>query len=216
MRRGLFFAVLLALAPAVSAFYKRIYMDLVALQARSTTRHIMRPLTEEGRQDCLRLKQALREEASGGRFVVDAFVAAAASESLDDESRELGGLIGRRLRQGVCREPELDKACFCSPIGQVAGPFRTGEGYHLVLVEERLGLQRQDNGMTRVVAKPRETGGGMRSVLAPPDPDEASELLAPSALLSLMLFVIATIAGGQLIAELASSVDIEQIANSME
>ena len=126
------------------------------------------------------------------------------------------GLIGRRLKQGECREPELDKACFCSPIGQVDGPIRTGEGYHLVLVEERLGLERYDEGMTRVVARPNEAGdGGVRSVLAPPDPDEVNELLDPGAILNLILSGLAVTVGGQVIANVASSIDLEKIANSV-
>jgi len=204
---------LLAAAPAC-AFYKRVYMDWVALNARSTTRHIMRPLSIEGKAECLRLKQELREEVSRGTFVVDAFAAAAAANSLDQESCNNSGLIGRRLKQGVCRDPDLDRACFCSPIGQVDGPIRSAEGYHLVLVEERLGLQMHDNGMARVLPKPSESGG-VRSVLAPPDPDEPSELVSPSAILSLLLFVLVTTVGGQVIADLASSVDLEKMANSM-
>lgn len=189
-------------------------MDWVALNARSTTRHLMRPLSEDGRADCLRLKQELRDEASGGTFIVDAFAAAAASSSLDGESANAGGLLGRRLKQGVCREPELDKACFCSPIGLVDGPIRTDVGYHLVLVEERLGLPMHDKGMARVVAEPRDAGG-VRSVLAPADPDEPSELIDAATVFNLLLFLLVTFIGGQIIAQLASSIDIEAIANSV-
>ena len=212
MRRSLLLSVLLSATPA-AAFYKRIYMDWVALNARSTTRHIMRPLSVEGKADCMRLKQELREEARSGTFVVDAFAAAASANSLDKESCENGGIIGRRLKQGECREPELDKASFCSPIGQIDGPIRTGLGYHLVLVEERLGLEMHDSGMARVVPQPSEAG--VRSVLAPPDPDEASDLLDPSAIANLVLSALAVTVGGQIIANVASSFDLEQIANSM-
>jgi len=92
-------AFLLAAAPA-TAFYKemytRVYKDWVALNARSTTRHIMRPSTAEGRSQCLLLKQEIREQVSSGVFVVDAFAAAAPLNSLDLESSDNGGLIGRR------------------------------------------------------------------------------------------------------------------------
>ena len=175
----------------------------------------MLPLSVEGKAECLRLKQELRNEADSGTFVVDAFAAAAAANSIDAESCAQGGLIGRRLKQGVCRAPELDKASFCSPIGQVDGPIRTAEGYHLVLVEERLGLEMHDDGMARVVPQPTEGGGGVRSVVAPPDPDEMSELLDPSAILNLVLSGLAVTVGGEFIANIASSVDIEQIANNM-
>ena len=42
--------------------------------------------------------------------------------------------------QGECQLPELDRACFCAPLGEVSGPLRTAQGWHLVLVEERFGL----------------------------------------------------------------------------
>ena len=51
----------------------------------------------------------------------------------------------------------------------------------------------------------------MRSVVAPPDPDEVSELLDPGAILNLVFAGLAATVGGQVIANLASSVDVEQI-----
>ena len=116
---------------------RQVYYDWVALNARSTTRHIMKPLTTAGREELLLLKQQVRADVTAGSFVVDAF-ASAATVSIDEESCQNGGLIGRRLRQGVCILPELDRACFTAPLGEVAGPLRSSEGYHLVLVEERL------------------------------------------------------------------------------
>ena len=132
---------------------RQVYYDWVALNARSTTRHIMKPLTTAGREELLLLKQQVRADVTAGSFVVDAF-ASAATVSIDEESCQNGGLIGRRLRQGVCILPELDRACFTAPLGEVAGPLRSSEGYHLVLVEERLGLAMHDGGNTRVVAEP--------------------------------------------------------------
>ena len=206
--------LLLLLAAPSDAFLRRVYMDWVALNARSTTRHIMLPLSVEGKAECLRLKQSLREQTTSGTFVVEAFAVAAAAHSLDLDSRDDGGIIGRRLRQGVCREPELDRACFCEPLGQVSGPVRTAVGYHLVLVEERVGLTMHDAGMSRVVPQPT-ADGGVRSILAPPDPDEASELVSPTALANLALATVATFAGGQMLANFASSLDVQTIANSV-
>ena len=82
-----------------------------------------------------------------------------------------------------------------------------------MLVEERIGLEMHDSGMARVVPQPSEAG--VRSVLAPPDPDEASDLLDPSAIANLVLSALAVTVGGQIIANVASSFDLEQIANSM-
>lgn len=194
---------------------RRLYMDWVALNSRSTTRHIMRPLTDAGRLECLAIKRELREAVSSGAFVVDAFASAAAAKSLDAESSARGGVIGGgRIGQGVCREAELDRACFCSPIGEVTGPLRSGSGYHLVLVEERIGLAMHDAGMTRVVAEPLPSGG-VRAVLAPPDGSERDDLLDPEALLNLGAAAVLTAAGGKLLAGIASSIDVDQIASSM-
>ena len=214
MQRQLQLLLLVAAATPAQCFWNRIWKDWVALNARSTTRHIMRPCSEEGKAECLTLKQELRSTASSGTFVVDAFAAAAAVHSLDEESRDDGGIIGVRLKQGVCREPELDRACFCSPLGQIAGPIQTDVGWHLVLVEERIGLERYDSGMNRIVPQPLEAGG-VKSVLAPSDPEEANELLSRSALASLAIFLVSTTVGSNVIAQLASSVDVEQIANSV-
>ena len=51
-------------------------------------------------------------------------------------------LRARSHGQGECQSPELDRACFCAPLGEVTGPVQSALGYHLVLVEERFGLER--------------------------------------------------------------------------
>mmetsp|Transcript_30475 Transcript_30475/g.100864 ORF Transcript_30475/g.100864 Transcript_30475/m.100864 type:complete len:233 (-) Transcript_30475:148-846(-) len=191
---------------------RRLYMDWVALNSKATARHIMRPPTTAGRAECLQIKQELSAATAAGEFVVDAFSAAAATHSLDEESRPNGGLLGVRLRQGVCRLPELDRACFCSPLGRVTGPLQTSQGVHLLLVEERIGLQMHDAGMSRVVAQPRQEGG-VRSVLAPPDPDEAGD--GPELLLSLLGLAVVSVAGGQLIGAMASAVDLGAMASAV-
>ena len=194
---------------------RRLYMDWVALNSKSTTRQLMRPRTDQGRAECLALKLKIREEAANGAFVVDAFVAAAKEHSIDAESRDEGGLIGRRIRQGVCRDPDLDKACFCSPLGKVCGPILSGEGWHLVLVEERLGLEMHDSGMSRVIPQPRGDGEGVASVLAGPDPEEVPEILDSASVISLIVGLGATIVGGELLSRWASSIDVGAIAESM-
>ena len=212
MQRGLLLLLLLphAACLVLPGPLRQVYYGWVALNARSTTRHIMKPLTTAGREELLLLKQQVRAEVTAGSFVVDAF-AAAATASIDEESCRNGGLIGRRLRQGVCVLPELDRACFVAPLGEVAGPLRSSAGYHLVLVEERLGLAMHDGGMTRVVAEPAagEAGelGAVRSVLKPADPaDDGNELLSPVSVVTLVVSLLLVGVLGDVITTVASSI----------
>jgi hypothetical protein len=138
----------------------------------STSRHLMRPLTAEGRVECLELKSKLLDSVQAGEFVVEAFARAASDFSVDEETRARGGLLGTRLRQGTVRSRALDRACFTSTLGKIQGPIESEFGWHLVLVEERIGC-RFDKGMTQVV--PQVVGDGspgerpfVRSALAPP------------------------------------------------
>ena len=193
---------------------RRLYKDWVALNARSTTRHIMRPRTPAGRQECIALKTELAAAQAAGAFVVDAFAAAATDQSADADSAPSGGLLGTRLRQGTCTLPELDRACFCSPLGRVTGPLETSLGWHLVLVEERIGLEMHDSGMSRVVRAPLPSGG-VDSVLAPPDADAPADGLEPDVLLNVVAFVALSYVGGQLVAAWASSLDLERLASTV-
>ena len=77
--------VLLAARPTSSfiyPFWSRLYMDWVALNARSTTRHIKLPANAEGRAAALMLKQSLREQASRGARVEHAVGWSAAESRL--------------------------------------------------------------------------------------------------------------------------------------
>ena len=171
----------------------------------------MKPPTAAGREECLAVKLAIREQISQGSFIVDAFADAAKRESIDLESASDGGLIGERIKQGMCREPELDRACFCSPLGQVVGPLQTQIGWHLVLVEERIGLEMFDSGMVRVIPQPRADGSGVDSVLAPADPAEEQSDQFES-ILSLLGFVAATWIGSELLSNWAASIDLGEMA----
>ena len=215
--KNIMIALVFFLAPATAMSKpplvpRRLYKDWVALNSRSTARHLMKPLTNAGREECLTLKLQIREEVSRGVFVSEAFSAAAKLYSIDTTSSAQGGLLGERIRQGVCQEPELDRACFCSPLGRVTGPIQSKLGWHLVLVEERIGLEMHDSGMTRVVPKPREAGDGVDSVLAAPDPDEQSEMLDAGAIANLAGFVLLTSVGSQVLSNWAASIDLEEIA----
>ena len=207
-----------ALKPPPKFVPLRIYKDWVALNSKSSARHIMKPLTAVGRDECLALKGQIQGKVADGEFVVDAFKAVAAVESIDAESRENGGLIASRIRQGVIRDEALDRACFCAPLGRVSGPLQSAEGWHLVLVEERIGLERQDSGLTRVIAQPRADGepGAVDSVVVPPDPEEVNELLDTTALLNLGILLVVTTVGGQILSDWAASIDIQAIAEAMD
>lgn len=155
--------------------------DFAALKMRSSTRHLMRPLSEDGRRQCLALKQKIRNDvAANGTFIIDTFAAYCQKHSSDADTAESGGLLGPLLPQGAVRASDLDKACFTAPLGVVSGPLQTEFGWHLVLVCERTGC-RFDNGMTRVVPELIDGDGAsqrvpqrVRSVLAPPDPKAAA------------------------------------------
>jgi parvulin-like peptidyl-prolyl isomerase len=185
----------------------RVYKDFVALTARSTTRHILLRTKEE----CLQVQQELAAARINGEFVVDAFAAKARECSLAG-SKVNGGLLGIRLRQGACRDPELDEACFSATIGRVTGPVKSSHtgGYHLVLVEERLGMGYCEDGMSRVVPRPRPNGG-VDSVLAPAEDENAPQ----DALSSFAGFTAVSVAGGTSMAVMAGSIDVGAIANSM-
>mmetsp|Transcript_1204 Transcript_1204/g.2307 ORF Transcript_1204/g.2307 Transcript_1204/m.2307 type:complete len:251 (-) Transcript_1204:204-956(-) len=153
---------------------QQIQRDWSALNQRSTTRHLMRPLSDSGRQQCLALKQAARQASSNGAFVVDAFAEACRVHSCDEESARQGGLLGELLPQGSVRSSALDQACFTAPLGVVAGPLKSEFGWHLVLVCERTGCC-FDEGMTRVVAEPTDntfpgTSGALASLQASSSP----------------------------------------------
>ena len=159
---------------------------------------------------------------------VDAFAmlpaACCTDQSADADSAPSGGLLGiasamamLRASQAAARAgtlPELDRACFCSPLGRVTGPLETSLGWHLVLVEERIGLEMHDSGMSRVVRAPLPSGG-VDSVLAPPDDDEPNELVAPDVLLNVAGFFALSYVGGQAIGSWATSIDLEGVASAV-
>lgn len=204
MRRACTCALLLLLAAGQShAVLRQLQRDWAALNMRSTTRHLMRPRTAQGKQECLALKTELRAREADGAFVVDAFAAAATAQSVDDETAPRGGLLGSRLPQGAVRCDRLDRACFTAPLGRIAGPLETEHGWHLVLVEERIGC-RYDEGMARVVARP-DTEGRTRSVLVAADSADGTTVSFP--VFSFLAFVAFSLLGGRAIAELAALIE---------
>ena len=84
MQRGLLLLLLLphAVCLVLPGPLRQLYYDWVALNARSTTRHIMKPLTTAGREELLLLKQQVRAEVTAGSFVVDAALMAKAKQTM--------------------------------------------------------------------------------------------------------------------------------------
>ena len=128
-----------------------------AFARRQTTRHIMVLKTPRSREDLVRVKEEVRREVLEGRFVVEAFDAAAKANSIC-KTGAMGGLLGELLPQGAVKDRTLDRACFTVPLGVVVGPLESDEGYHLVLVQERKGCKK-DEGLTRIVKRARPDGG---------------------------------------------------------
>ncbi len=128
--------------------------DFKALTRRVTAHHILLPKSDEV---ALSLKQNIRNRVNpkkeSGRdpmYIVDAFSQAAEKYSRDDETASRGGLLGTQVPQGYCRAPELDKACFEVPLGQITGPIETEFGYHLLLVVERTNCPKLDGAYNRI------------------------------------------------------------------
>jgi hypothetical protein len=187
----------------------RVKNDFLALTRRSTTRHILLPkqaaATTGGggiRNDAvvdaaLRLKQSIRNREET-EFLVDAFAAAAQRYSIDKDTASHGGLLGTLVAQGYCSAcPELDRASFEAPLGEIYGPMESEFGYHLVLVCERLGCPKLDGGNTRVIPNPQ----GVGSVLVPSTTEDSNQSTPTDNLLQLTLqqvgfWVVVLVAGG--------------------
>eukprot|EP00978_Attheya_sp_CCMP212_P031621 scaffold120297_cov62-Attheya_sp.AAC.1 len=192
----------------------RVKKDFLALTRRSTTRHILLPkqaatgdggISNDAVVDAaLRLKQSIRNREETD-FLVDAFAAAAQRYSIDKDTASRGGLLGTLVAQGYCSAcPELDRASFEAPLGEIYGPMESEFGYHLVLVCERLGCPKLDGGNTRVIPNPQ----GIGSVLAPSATEASNHSTPTDNLLQLSLqqvgfWVVVLVAGG-FMAELAA------------
>ena len=131
--------------------------DFQALTRRVTAYHILLPKSDEV---ALSLKQSIRnkayyknnkeEEDKEPIYIVDAFNEAAKKYSRCKDTADDGGLLGKKVPQGYCLAPELDRACFEVQLGEVSGPIESDFGYHLLLVEERTNCPKLDGGYTRI------------------------------------------------------------------
>mmetsp|Transcript_25806 Transcript_25806/g.55171 ORF Transcript_25806/g.55171 Transcript_25806/m.55171 type:complete len:216 (-) Transcript_25806:833-1480(-) len=138
--------------PVADAFidgaFKRVEKDFLSLTRRVTARHIL--VSDE--QVAIALKRKIRDECiNKEKWVIDAFEEAAKKYSRDDTTNFRGGLIGELVPQGYCRSPELDKFQFSVGLGEIAGPFETDYGFHLMLVSERTNCPKLDGDNTQLM-----------------------------------------------------------------
>jgi len=111
----------------------------------------------------------IESEETKTMYIVDAFRQAATKYSRCPDTSKDGGLLGIKVPQGYCRAaPELDRACFQVPLGEVCGPIESEYGYHLLLVEERTNCPKLDGPYTKIV----RAGGGRSSTSSSGDQDE--------------------------------------------
>lgn len=183
--------------------------DFKALTRKVTAHHILLPKSD---QVALSLKQSIRnkvnppniknndpDSSKNPMYVVDAFSLAAKKYSRDDETAPNGGLLGTLAPQGYCRAPELDRACFEAPLGQIYGPIESEYGYHLLLVTERTNCPKLDGKYRKI--KP---GGedGTKTVFVGDD-EEGGNDTGSFVLQQLGLWIGVAFAGG-IVAEVAA------------
>ena len=63
------------------------------------------------------------------------FIAMAKKESQDDLTAEKGGRLGW-MEKGGLRWKEVEDAAFALKAGEIAGPIKSADGLHVILVEE--------------------------------------------------------------------------------
>ena len=196
--------------------------DFQALTRRVTAHHILLP---KSRDVALALKQRIRNEVSpptvppssslvtsedsGDAFevevrrpayIVDAFSSAAKKYSRDEGTASEGGLLGTLVPQGYCRAPELDRACFEVPLGEICGPIESEYGYHLLLVVERTNCKAIDGEFTRIV---RGEDGTRKKFAVGDDKFDSQGSLSQLALQQIGFWVGVSLAGG-IVAEVAA------------
>jgi len=192
---------------------EKLERDFQALTRRVTAYHILLPKSTEA---ALTLKQKIRNRVNPPKsrsksetddngdlkatYIIDAFSQAARRYSLDGETKSNGGQLGTMLPQGACRRvPELDKACFEVPLGQIAGPIETEYGFHLLLVEERTNCAKLDGEYSKIV---RGGADGTETVFVRPNGKEEGSDFVGLIVDQLGLWVGILFAGG-IVAELS-------------
>jgi hypothetical protein len=191
--------------------------DFRALTRRVTAHHILLP---KSRDVALALKQRIRNEVSPPTvpspssspdyafqvvvqrpaYIVDAFSSAAKKYSREECTASEGGLLGTLVPQGYCRAPELDRACFEVPLGEICGPIESEYGYHLLLVVERTNCKAIDGNYTKIV---RGEDGTSKKFVAGDDKFDSQGSLSQLALQQIGFWVGVSLAGG-IVAEMAA------------
>jgi len=179
--------------------------DFKALTRKVTAHHILLPKSDEV---ALSLKQKIRNKVKPAKdsgkkpmFVLDVFTKAAEKYSRDEETAVNGGLLGTLVPQGYCRAPQLDKACFEVPLGEISGPIESEYGYHLLLVTERTNCPKLDGGYNKITK-----GGvdGTDTVFIGDQSKEGSDSIIRLALQQIGFWIGVSVAGG-IVAELAAT-----------
>ena len=80
---------------------------------------------------------AAAEEIRGRLEAGEDFAALARANSIDEETRALGGDMGT-IAHGQLNLPALDRALFNLETGEISEPIRTSEGFHIVQVREKI------------------------------------------------------------------------------
>ncbi len=178
--------------------------DFKALTRKVTAHHILLPKSDEV---ALSLKQNIRNKVNPAKdsnktkmFIVDAFEMAAKKYSRDEETAVNGGLLGKLSPQGYCRAPELDKACFEVPLGEISGPIESEYGYHLLLVTERTNCPKLDGGYNKIV---RGGEDGTDAIFVGDQSKEGSDLIIRLAFQQIGFWICVSFAGG-IFAEIAA------------
>jgi hypothetical protein len=178
--------------------------DFKALTRKVTAYHILLPKSD---QVAISLKQRIRNKVNPAKtsemdplYIVDAFSAAAEQYSRDKETGSNGGLLGTLVPQGYCRAPELDKACFEVPLGEISGPIESGHGYHLILVTERINCQKIDGEFNKIT---RGGEGGSETVFVRDSKIGSSDAIVRLAFQQIGFWIAATFSGA-IVAEVAA------------
>ncbi|MCS6789511.1 MAG: peptidylprolyl isomerase [Bacteroidia bacterium] len=121
----------------VRDFFKNIPYDSLPLIPAEVEMSVIvfwaRPSPQE--DEAVRMKlEAIRREIVAGKME---FASAARAFSQDPVSARQGGNLGDFLKGQMV--PEFDRMAFSLPIGEISPVFRTPFGYHLLLVEKRVG-----------------------------------------------------------------------------
>jgi parvulin-like peptidyl-prolyl isomerase len=103
--------------------------DLDAVRARQI---VIRVASEDEEAKARELAIHTRERILAG----EAFADVAKEISIDPAAKEKGGDMGI-VRKGMVR-PEIEAALFSLKVGEVSSPIRSGMGYSILLVEEKI------------------------------------------------------------------------------